>query len=109
MRSVVAIDFFAPLVALLRLDRQGRDRTGVEALQRDRLTGLLAVSVGAVVDALQRRIDLGDQLALAVAGPKLYGAIGLRGGAVGEIGVVGVFLLQDFECFARFAQYVALP
>ena len=56
--SVVAIDFLAALVALLRFDRQGRDRTRVEPLQRDRLAGFLAIAVSAFIDALQRRIDL---------------------------------------------------
>ena len=107
--SIVAIDLLAALVALLRLDRQRGDRAGVEALQRDRLAGLLAIAVGAFLDALQRRIDLGDQLALAVAGAQFDGAIGFRGGTVGEIGMVGVFLLQDFERLARFAQDVVLP
>jgi hypothetical protein len=56
--SVVAIDLLAALMALLRLDRQGRDRARVETLQRDRLAGFLAIAVSAFIDALQRRIDL---------------------------------------------------
>src|SRR5258705_2487143 len=89
----VAIDLFAFLVALLRLHRERRDRARLQPLQRDRLAGLLAIAVGVVVDALQRRVDLGDQLALAVPGAQLNRAGGLRGGAVGEIGrIVGVFL-----------------
>ena len=52
--SVVAIDLLATLVALLRLDRQRRNRTRVEPLQRDRLPGLLAIAVGAFVYALER-------------------------------------------------------
>jgi len=43
-------------------------------LERDRLAGLLAIAVGVVVDALQRGVDLGDQLALAVAGAQFDGA-----------------------------------
>jgi hypothetical protein len=60
---LVPIDFFALFVALLRLHRQRRDGPGFQPLQRDRLAGLLAIAVGIVVDALQRRVDLGDQLA----------------------------------------------
>ena len=107
--SIVAIDLFATFVTLLRLDRQRGDRPRVEPLERDRLAGLLAVAVGAFLDALQRRIDLGDQLALAVAGAKLDCPVGLGRGAVGEVRMIGVFLLQDFQRFARFAQDVALP
>ena len=54
-RSVVPIDFLATLVPLLRLDRQGRDRAGVEALERDRFAGFLAIAVGAVVEARRAR------------------------------------------------------
>src|SRR5882724_680318 len=72
----VAIDFLAFLVALLRFHREGGDRPGLQPLQRDRLAGLLAVAVGVVVDALQRRVDLGDQLALTVTGAQFDRAIG---------------------------------
>src|SRR5258708_17096959 len=40
---LVAIDLFAFLVALLRLDRERRDRARLQPLQRDRLAGLLAI------------------------------------------------------------------
>ena len=96
---VVAIDPLAALMALLRLDRQRRDRAGFEALQGDRLAGLLAVTVGAVLEALQRGVDLGDQFALAVARAQFDRAVGLGGGAVGEIGVVLVFVLQVLQRF----------
>src|SRR6202042_3966940 len=81
---LVAIDLLALLVTLLRLHRQRGDRAGFEPLQRDRLAGLLAIAIGVVVDALQRRVDLGDQLAVAVAGAQLDGAVGLGRGAGGE-------------------------
>jgi len=41
---------------------------GLEALQRNRLAGLLAKAVGAVLDPNQRFVDLRDQLALAGRG-----------------------------------------
>src|SRR5262245_51361904 len=96
-------------MAFLRLDRQRRDRARVEALEGDRLASLLAIAVSAFLDALQRGVDLGDQLALSVAGTKLDGAVGLGRGSVGKVGVVGVFLLKDFKCFASFAEDVVLP
>src|SRR5512146_2251814 len=43
--SVVAIDALAPLVPLLCLDRQGGDRPRLETAQRDRFTGLLAITI----------------------------------------------------------------
>jgi len=80
-------------MALLGFDRERCNRTRLQPLQRDRLTGLLAVAIGVVLYSLQRRIDLGNQLALAVAGAQLNRAVGLRGGPIGEIGVIDVFLL----------------
>jgi hypothetical protein len=41
--------------------------------------------------------SLRDQLALAVAGPQLDRAIRLRGGAVGEIGMIDVLFLKLLE------------
>jgi hypothetical protein len=49
---LVAIDFLALFVALLRFHRQRRDGPGFQPLQRDRLTGLFAIAVGIVLDAL---------------------------------------------------------
>ena len=99
--SIVAIDLFAALVAFLRLDRQSRDRACVEALQRDRLTRLLAIAIGTLVDTLQGGIDLGDQFALTVARPELDRPVCLRRCTVGQIGMICIFLLQDFESFSR--------
>ena len=87
-------------MAFLRLDRQGRDRPGVETLQADRLAGLLAIAVGTVLDSLQGGVDLGDQLALAVAGPKLDRAVGLRRGAVGEVRMILALRLEILERLA---------
>src|ERR1700704_4586300 len=65
---IVAVRALHALVALLRLDGKGRDRTGFEPTQADRLGRLLAITVSTVFDSFQRFVDLGDQLALAVAG-----------------------------------------
>src|SRR6202165_5250940 len=106
---LVAIDLFAFLVALLRLHRQRRDRARLQPLQRDRLAVLLAIAVGVVLDALQRRVDLGDQLALAVAGAQFDGAVGLGGSAVRQIGMIDVFFLQRLQRDSRLAEELVLP
>ena len=80
---------------LLRLDRECGDRAGLEALERDRLAGFLAIAVGAILDALQRSVDLGDELALTVAGTQLNRPVGFRGGAIGE---VRICLLYTSRC-----------
>src|SRR5579872_4139123 len=92
--SLVAIDPFAPFVAFLRLDRERGDWTRVEAPKRDRIAGLDAVAVGAVIDPGERGLDLGDQFALTVSRAQLDGAVGFRGRAVREVGVVFAFLLE---------------
>src|SRR3954452_7944489 len=93
----VAIALLALLVALLRFHRQRRDRPGLEPLQRNRLAGILAIAVGVVLDTLERGVDLGDQLALAVAGAEFDSAVGFGRCPIGEIGVVHVLLLQGLQ------------
>src|SRR5262245_61293928 len=107
--SVVALGALEALVALLRLEAERRDRPRLEALDPDRLAGVLAVAVGAVLDPAQRGIDLGDQLALAVAGPELGEAVGLGGGAVGEVGLGDRLLLQVLERLRGLAQELGPP
>src|SRR5687768_2398345 len=106
---LVAINLLALLVALLRLDRERCDRARLEPLQRDRLAGFLAIAVGAVVDAADGGVDLGDQLALAVTRAQFDGAVGLRGRAVGEVWMIDVLVLQLDQRRLRLAQYFLFP
>src|ERR1700686_133474 len=106
---LVPIDLLAFFGALLRFHRQRCDRAGFQPLQRDRLAGLLAIAVGVVLDALQRSVDLGDQLALAVAGAQFDGAIGFGRGAISEIGMIDVLFLQGLQRDLRFPQDFVLP
>src|SRR5690606_4702569 len=92
-RSVVAVNAFLALVALLRLERQGGDRPGLEPLQGDRRPRVLAITVGACLDAAERRVELGHDLAVAVAGAQFDRAVGFLAGAIGEIGQIGRSLL----------------
>src|SRR5688572_12482572 len=105
----VAIDALAPLVALLGLDAERGDRARIEPFQADGLAGLLAIAVGAVVEADDRRVDLCDQLALAVAGAKLERTFGLGGGPVGDIGVLGRIVLEMLEGLFGGAQNLVAP
>ena len=109
MTLFVAVDALAPLVALLRLDAQGGDRPRIEPLQADRLAGLLAIAVGAVVDALEGGVDLGDQLALAVAGAQLERALGLGGRPVGDIGMLLGIVLQMLQRLLGRAEDLVAP
>jgi hypothetical protein len=55
------------------------------------------------------RVDLGEQLALAVAGTQLDGAVGLARCAIGQIGLGVVFLLEMIERRIGVLDDVALP
>src|SRR4030081_2135268 len=105
----VAINPLAPLVPLLRLDRQGGDGRGRGPLERDRLAGLLAIAVGSVIEPGERGVDLGDQLALAVTCPELDRTVGLGGGAVGEIGVILVLGLEVSQRLLGLFENLLLP
>ena len=65
---LLAVQLLLQLAARLRLDGQRRGGTREQPGNADRVAGLLAVAVAAVVDASQRLVDLLQQLALAVAG-----------------------------------------
>src|SRR5580704_17648058 len=54
-----------------------------QPFERDRLARLFAKTVRAVFDPAQRRVDLGDQLALPVAGAQFELAFRFGGSAVG--------------------------
>ena len=62
---------------LLGLQAQSRHRPRIEALHADGLARLLAIAVGATLDALKSRIYFCDQFALPVAGAEFDSAIRL--------------------------------
>jgi len=91
-------------MTLLRFDAQRRDRTRLKPAQRDRVAGLFAEAIGAVLDASQRRVDLRDQLPLAIASPQLHRAFRFRRSAVGEIRMrrrIRCQILQRLLCLAN--------
>src|SRR3954451_15521050 len=108
-RSIVPVNPLAPLMALLGLDREGGNWTGLQALDRDRLAGLFAIAVGSIVDPVQCSIDLVDQLALTVAGAKLDGPIGFGRGAIGQVRMVLVLVLQVLQGILGLFQDVVAP
>ena len=58
-------------MTLLRLDRQRGGGAGDEAAHPDRFVALLAPAVGAIGDAVERFVDLMDQLAQRNLGEKV--------------------------------------
>src|ERR1700674_2157527 len=108
-RLLFPIHPLAALVALLGFDGERRDRARFQAFDRDRLAGLFAEAVGGLLDARERRVDLVDQLALAVAGAQLNRPVGFRRGAVGQIRMILALVLQVRERLAALTQDVFLP
>src|SRR5262245_65683184 len=96
-------------MTLLRLDRERGDGARFEPLERNRLAGLLAIAVGAVLEAGEGRVDLRDQLALAVPGPQLDRPIGFRGRAVGKIGGILVLGLEVGQRLVGLLEDLLLP
>src|SRR5690606_30736587 len=82
------------LAPLLGLDAKRRDRTCLESAQADLVARLFAVAVRAVFDALQRGIDLFQQLAFPVTGAELEAELGLLRRAVVRIREVGRLVLH---------------
>src|SRR5262245_15584197 len=109
LHSVVLVDPLTPLVPLLCLDRQRRDRTRLQPLERDWFAGLFAIAVGAIVDAGDRLVDLGNQLALTITGAQLNRPIRFGGRAIGEIRVILILVLQMLQSFLGLLQNVVLP
>jgi hypothetical protein len=108
-QSVVAVDPFAALVPLLGFQAQGGHRPGVESGEADRLAGLFAIAVGAVLDPAKRFVDLGNELPLTVTGAEFESPVSLRRGPVGQVRMVLGFLLEVGDRFARFAKDLILP
>src|SRR3954463_16043193 len=107
--SIVAVDALVTLVALLGLQRERRDRPRLKPLQRDRLSGILAIAVRPIVDAGHGGIDLCDQLALPITRPELDRPVGLRGGTIGKIRMIRAFVLERSDGFLRLTEDFGLP
>src|SRR5262249_2579936 len=107
--SILAMDSFAALVALLCLDRKSCDWARVEPFQADGFARFLVIAVGAGVKPVERGMDFRNQLGLPVARAQLDGAVGFRRRAVGEVRMVLIFPLQRDERFLAFPQYLFFP
>src|SRR5258705_1745667 len=105
----VAVLALAPFSALLGFDAEGGDGACFQALDADLLAGLEAVAVRAVLDALQRVVDLADQLAFPVARAQLEAELFFLGGAVVGIGEVRRLVLHVRDRAIHLHHEVALP
>jgi hypothetical protein len=81
------------LLGRLTIDAEGRHRAGLQALDADRLLAFLADPVPALLDPVERLVDLHHELPLPVLDPEHEVPVELERGAVGRIGEV--LLLVD--------------
>src|SRR5262249_19029911 len=105
----VAHLLLAMLPALLRVEAQRRDRARFEAFETDFLVGFLAIAVAALFDALERFVDLADQLAVAVARAQLERVLGLARGALGLVADVAHFIAQVVDGLFGFFDQILAP
>ena len=73
-------------MTFLRLKTERRNRTSLQAGQRNRLAGFLAIAVLVIIQTLQRAVDFRNQLTLTVTGAQFQRVIRLCGGAISQIG-----------------------
>src|SRR5690606_16887416 len=97
------------LPALLLVDRALGGEAGLEPVQADLFARVHAVAVLARVDALERAVDLADQLAVAVACAQLQRVLGLAGGALGVVADVAHLVLQVLDRLLGLLDQVRAP
>src|SRR5690606_18765546 len=106
-RDSVSVELLAQLAALLGLQRERGGGAREQPRDADRLAGLFAVAVFALVDAGKRLLHLLQQLAFAIARPQFQRVFFLDRGAVGGVGHDDGFP-QVLGRFVRVAEDVAL-
>ena len=69
-------------------------RPSFQAAQADGFAGFLAVAVAAILDAMQRLIDLRDQFTRPIPGSQLQCSVGFHTRSVGNVGFVDAAFRQ---------------
>src|SRR5206468_9234825 len=93
----------------LAVDAERGDRTGAQALEADVLAALFAFAVRAVLDPPERLVDLGDELALAVADAEREVAVAFERRPVGGVGKLLAVLAHTIHRAGCFAYELLAP
>ena len=101
--------FFHALMTLLGFDAQGSDGTRLKPHNANRFLGFFAISIAAILDTVQRAIDLGNQLAFPVPSAQFNGSLGLDRRAIGDIRSRLGILLQILNCGLRLDLNMSSP
>src|SRR5690606_113884 len=97
------------LPALLGVDGALGGKARFQALQADLLAGVHAVAVVAGLQALERAVDLADELAVAVAGAQFQRILGLAGRAFVFVADVAHSLAPVLDGLLGFLDQVGAP
>jgi hypothetical protein len=100
---------FAAFVAFLGFQAECGDGAGHQAGEADWLAGLLTEAVVTLLDSPEGGVDLGDQLALAVARAQFQSPIRLGRSAIGQVRMIFCFFLKMIYGFSGFPQDIFLP
>src|ERR1700741_1028890 len=92
-RQLIAHLLAQMLPPLLRIQRALGGEAGFQSFQADFFARVDAVAVTAVLDALERAVDLVDQLAITVARTQFQRVLGFAGGALGFVADVAYLFL----------------
>ncbi len=105
----VPIDLFTALMHFLGFEPKRRNGPCIQPRDADGIAGFFAIAVGAVIEALQRRIDLGNQLALTVPRAQFQRAIAFGTGAICHVRMVLALFLKVIQRTAALAENIFLP
>src|SRR5687767_11269429 len=97
------------LPTLLRIQRALGGKAGFQALQADLFAGIDAKTVITIVEALERAVDLADQLAVAVAGAQFQRVLGFASGTLGLVADIAYFVLEVLDGLLGFLDQVGTP
>src|SRR5690606_14793520 len=86
--------FLAVFPAFLGVQTEGGDGAGIETIEADVFIGFLAEAVTTFLDALERLVDLRDELAIAVTRAQFQGVFGFPRGALGLVADIAHFVAQ---------------
>src|SRR5690606_25027844 len=97
------------LPALLLVDGALGGEAGFEPVEADLFSRIHAEAVFAGIHALERAVDLSDQLAVAVTGAQFQRVLGFTGGALGLVADVAHFVLEVLDGLLGFLDQVRAP
>src|SRR5690606_24343978 len=105
----VALLLLQVLPALLRIDRALGGETGLQPVQADLFARIHAVAIITGFQALERAVDLADQLAIAITRTQFQRVLGFTGRTLGLIADIAYFLAQVLDGLLGLFDQIGAP